>query len=61
MPTSLQWQGNLSVTAPGPLEVPTLESFVLDGRYLYAEKQVLIDALELWLTCASLPWKDLRL
>ena len=48
MENSLQWWGNLSLTHNG-YQVPTLESFALDIRYLYPEKQNLIQALEQWL------------
>ena len=44
----MQWLGNLSLTHAG-YEVPTLESFALDGRYLYWEQGILIEALEHWL------------
>ena len=44
----MQWLGNLSLTHNG-YEVPTLESFALDGRYLYWEQGILIEALEHWL------------
>jgi hypothetical protein len=43
------WFGNLSVTAPGPLEVPTLESFELNECYLFPEKQILVESFEQWL------------
>jgi hypothetical protein len=46
--SALHWLGNLSAGS-GSHEVPTLESFRLNGRYLYWEKQVLIDAIESWL------------
>lgn len=48
MENSLQWWGNLSLTHNG-YHVPTLESFALDSRYLYWEKQILIQTLEQWL------------
>jgi hypothetical protein len=51
-----QWWGNLSVSAPGPSQVPTLESFELDGRYLSAEKQILIDALTDWIWSEESGW-----
>ena len=47
MQNTLQWLGNLSVQYDG-YDIPTLDSFALDGRYLYWEKQILIDALEHW-------------
>lgn len=52
---SLRWVGNLSLMH-GAYEVPTLDSFELDGRYLYEEKQKLVDALESWL--AEWRWND---
>lgn len=48
MKNSSPWFGNLSVTSCG-INVPTLETFALDGRYLYPEKQILTEALEQWL------------
>ena len=49
MKSALHWFGNIgAVGAPDP-GVPTLESFELDGRYIYEEKQNLIHALEDWL------------
>ena len=45
---SLQWRGHLIVAYSG-YDVPTLDAFALDGRYLYWEKQILIEALEHWL------------
>lgn len=48
MQSALQWRGNLSISN-GEFEVPTLEDFLLDGRYLWNEKQKLIDAIEDWL------------
>jgi hypothetical protein len=48
MTNAIHWFGNLSLTR-GIDDVPTLESFELDGRYLYHEKRILVDALEDWL------------
>jgi hypothetical protein len=48
MTNAIHWFGNLSLTR-GCDDVPTLESFELDGRYLYHEKRILVDALEAWL------------
>jgi hypothetical protein len=47
MSSAIHWWGNVSVT--GRNEVPTLEDFVLDGRYLHWEKKNLIEAFERWL------------
>jgi hypothetical protein len=46
--SSLHWTGNLSITY-GRCDIPTLESFELNARYLYPEKQILIEALEQWI------------
>jgi len=48
MRNTLQWRGHLIVAYSG-YDVPTLDAFALDGRYLYWEKQILIEALEHWL------------
>jgi hypothetical protein len=55
-----QWLGNLGISR-GIYNVPTLESFELDARYLYEEKMILVMALETWLKRASLPWKELSI
>jgi hypothetical protein len=56
MPTLGSWAGS-NVRWHGPLhlggrdhQVPTLLEFELDARYLYWENQILIEALENWLT-----------
>ena len=56
MASMLQWWGNLSVSAPGPMQVPTLETFALDGRYLHAEKKILIYALTEWIWSEESGW-----
>jgi hypothetical protein len=44
----VRWESTLFLTY-GPWEIPTEATFVLDARYLYPEKETLIEALEKWL------------
>ena len=46
--SSMHWLGNLSISH-GTYDVPTLESFELNARYLYPERQILMEALEKWI------------
>jgi hypothetical protein len=48
MQNSLQWRSTLTVGA-GSYLVPTEDTFVLDARYMFPQKQILMDALEEWL------------
>jgi hypothetical protein len=48
MKSALYWWGRLSLPLAGH-PVLTEEMFLLDVRYLYKEKQKLIEALEDWL------------
>jgi len=44
----MKWESTLSQSWQG-YEIPTIMVFELDERYLYPEKQILIEALENWL------------
>ena len=45
---AIQWNSTLLLKY-GVWEIPTEATFVLDARYLYPEKKLLIEALENWL------------